>query len=312
MNDKKLSHKHGETYYQTLMEISPDALLIIDQNGKIVDSNAKAAQFFGLTYDSSTNEQVIFDFMLPEDRDTAKTDIGRAILNEELHDVEYRLQQPDGTILWGSISAKLIPFAEKNLKTILVLIRDITKRKIAEESLRNLTVTDVLTGLYNRRGFSLAAEQEIKHASRRKEGLVLLFLDINNLKIINDTFGHDEGDNAIREAAKALRATFRESDIVARWGGDEFIVLALDVPKGRVPVLLQRLDQVLQKFNEKKDVAYNISFSIGIARYDPATPSGLTEMEKIADEMMYKEKQEKNLSNKMILKATVFRDTTVI
>ncbi|MCX7027105.1 MAG: GGDEF domain-containing protein, partial [Spirochaetes bacterium] len=166
------------------------------------------------------------------------------------------------------------------------------------EHLRDLAVTDDLTGLFNRRGFALAAEQEIKHAFRRKVGLVLLFLDIDNLKIINDTFGHAEGDKAIKKAAKALRTTFRESDVVARWGGDEFVVLALDVPKGRVPILINRLDDVLHKSNEKQDIAYHILFSKGFAYFDPAKPLTLSEMVKVADEMMYKDKQERNLSIK--------------
>ena len=296
MDDKMLASSTGETYHQTHAEISPDAILVIRPDGEIVQANAKAVQFFGLSSSSSAKEHTIFDLILPGDHDRARTDIGSVILGEELHDAEYRLQRPDGTILWGSIGAKLIPSREAEKKTMLVLIRDISKNKTLEEHLHNLAVTDDLTGLFNRRGFSLAAEQEIKHAFRRKEGLVLLFFDIDNLKIINDSFGHLEGDNALREAALALRSTFRESDIVARWGGDEFIVLALDVPEGRVPLLLRRLDQALRQHNEKSLAAYDISFSRGIAQYDPATPFNLAEMEKTADEMMYKDKQSKKLS----------------
>lgn len=293
MNGKKLFHEDSETYYQTLVEISPDAVLIIHPDGKIVEANTKAMQFFSLAKDKSINEQNIYNIIQPEDHDRARTSIGKVSLNEELHDAEYKVLRQDGTILWASVSAKLISSPGKDPNTILILIRDISNRKIAEETLRNLAVTDDLTGLYNRRGFVLAAEQELKHAHRRKEGLVLLFFDLDNLKTINDSYGHAEGDKAIKEAARVLRTAFRESDIVARWGGDEFIVLALDIPQGRIHALLNRLDQIVRKYCEDHTFVYNISLSRGIAHYNPGAPLSLTELEKIADEMMYKEKQDK-------------------
>jgi len=302
MDGLKLAFEDRATYYKTLMGILPDAALIILPDGNIVHANTRAVQFFGLPGDPSVTGQSIFDIVQPEDRDRAGIDIGGVIQNGELHDAEYKLLRKDGAIFWASVSAKLIPSPEDEWKAILILVRDISSRKLAEESLHNLAVTDELTGLFNRRGFSLAAEQELKHAFRRKEGLVLLFYDIDNLKAINDTFGHAEGDKAIKTAAKALRATFRESDIVARWGGDEFIVLALDVPEGRVPVLLRRLDQVLRQINKEGSVPYDISFCKGISQYDATAPFNLTEMEMIADEMMYKEKQEKTFSRELFLK----------
>lgn len=293
MNSQKSCHEDSEMYYQTLVEISPDAVLIIHPNGEIIEANTKATQFFNLANDLSKNEQSIFDIIQPEDYDRARTSIEKISLNEELYDAEYKLLRQDGTILWTSVSAKLISSPGKDPNTILILIRDISNRKIAEETLRNLAVTDDLTSLYNRRGFILAAEQELKHARRRKEGLVLLFFDIDNLKVINDTYGHAEGDKTIKETARVLRTAFRESDIVARWGGDEFIVFALDIPQGRIHALLNRLDQIVREYSENHTFTHNISLSRGIAHYNPGAPSSLAELEKIADEMMYKEKQNK-------------------
>lgn len=287
--------KANEAYYQTLVEISPDAIWVIHPDGTIEQANTKAMQLFGYTDNPAENRQSIYDHVFPEEHDRIRSDIHNVILQGEIHDAEYKLQRQDGSFFWGSITAKHIPSPEEGQKTILVLTRDITERKITEDHLRSLSVTDDLSGLYNRRGFILASEQELKHALRRKEGLVLLFFDIDNLKMINDTFGHLEGDKAIKEAAQALRATFRESDIIARWGGDEFVVLALDVPQGRTPILLQRLDQIMQEYNQKQTTARKISFSSGTAYCDPEMPLGLAEMERMADEMMYKNKQEKKL-----------------
>ncbi|MDP2791595.1 MAG: sensor domain-containing diguanylate cyclase [Rectinemataceae bacterium] len=305
MNGKKSFHADSETYYRILVEISPDAVLVILPDGKILEANTKAMQFFGLAGDDPPETQSIFDIIFPEDADKLTADLGTIGQFKELKNAEYKLQSKKGSILWGSINAKVIPAPGKNAPTILVLIRDTSEKKIAEESLRNLSVTDDLTGLYNRRGFTLAAEQELKHARRLKEGLVLLFFDLDNLKTINDTCGHAEGDKAIMEAARILRCAFRESDIVARWGGDEFIVLALDVPHGRIQSLLVRIDKVAQNYNQEHTFAHAITFSRGTAHYDPASPSSLAELEKAADAMMYDEKLKKRLQNASLATRTL-------
>ncbi len=301
MVKKKSADFENETILQTLWENSPDAIIIIHQDGKILRANTKALQFFGMGGRISMDGLNVFDAILPEDQNRARTNIGRVVMNEELQEAEYKLNTPDGSILWRSIRTKLLSGPEDEEKKILIVLRDITDQKNMEEHLRSLAVTDDLTGLYNRRGFALAAEQELKHAFRRKEELTLLFFDIDNLKMINDTFGHIEGDKVIKSAAMALRSIFRESDIVARWGGDEFVVLALDIPNGRVPVLLERLEKGLQQYNELNADSYALMFSMGIANYDSEKPFNLSEMVRIADKMMYKDKQEKKLSRSAIL-----------
>jgi len=301
MVKKKSADFENETILQTLWENSPDAIIIIHPDGTILRANTKALQFFGMGGRISMDGLNVFDAILPEDQNRARTNIGRAVMNEELQEAEYKLNTPDGSLLWRSIRTKLLSGPEDEEKKILIVLRDITDQKNMEEHLHSLAVTDDLTGLYNRRGFALAAEQELKHAFRRKEELTLLFFDIDNLKMINDTFGHIEGDKVIKSAAMALRSIFRESDIVARWGGDEFVVLALDVPNGRVPVLLERLEKGLKQYNELNADSYALMFSLGIANYDSEKPFNLSEMVRIADKMMYKDKQEKKLSRSAIL-----------
>jgi len=301
MVKKKSAGIESETILQTLWENSPDAIIIIHPDGKILRANTKALQFFGTGDRMSIEGLNVFDAMFPEDKSRARANIDGILLNDEPQEAEYKLSTPDGSIRWWYIRTKLISGIRDGEEKILVVLRDITDQKTMEEYLRSLAVTDDLTGLYNRRGFSLAAEQELKHAFRRKEELTLLFFDIDNLKMINDTFGHIEGDKVIKSAAMALRSIFRESDIVARWGGDEFVVLALDVPNGRVPLLLERLDKGLKQYNELNADSYALLFSMGIANYDSGKPFNLSEMVRIADKMMYKDKQEKKLSRSAIL-----------
>ena len=173
--------------------------------------------------------------------------------------------------------------------------RDISGRKEMEERLREAAITDTLTGLFNRRGFFTLAEQQITLAKRNKRNLMLLFLDLNNMKEINDKFGHKEGDQALIDTASLLRRTFRESDIIARMGGDEFAVL-LTEPTGRdiEHIIFVHIQNNLITYNEqnkKNGRAYKLSLSMGTAYYDPERPCSVGDLLSIADAMMYEEKK---------------------
>jgi diguanylate cyclase (GGDEF)-like protein len=151
---------------------------------------------------------------------------------------------------------------------------------------------DELTGLYNRRGFLTLAEQQIQTASREERGLMLLFIDIDRMKHINDHFGHKAGDMAIKDTADVLRQTFRGTDIKARLGGDEFAVLAPEVHPARASALVARLQRNLQKHNARQKRGYDLSLSVGFARYDHYLPKSLTELMDQADRTMYADKRQ--------------------
>ncbi len=275
--------------------MSPNAIVVIQPDRSISAANSQTLSLLGFEDLSDFLGRDIIDFILPEERRRAESDLRRVAMAERLYNLEYRLLRRDRTSFWAEVSGSLIPEMDGKRGGTLVTARDISKRKSMEENLRNLAVTDELTGLYNRRGFSLAAEQELKRAHRAKVDLVLFFFDIDRLKAINDTFGHAEGDEALRAAAAALSSTFRASDIIARWGGDEFVLLAIDVPKGSASSLLQRLDEKLASLNGAEGARYRISFSVGLSRYDPEKGISLHELVRIADEAMYEKKRKRNL-----------------
>ena len=156
--------------------------------------------------------------------------------------------------------------------------------------LRNQALVDELTGLYNRRGFMLLAQQQLKLADRTKMGMLLLFADLDNLKWINDTLGHRKGDLALIETARILKETFREPDIIARIGGDEFGVLAIEGRKGSAEMLISRLQERLDTHNAKRKHRYKLSLSMGIERYDPECPCSIDELLAMADSLMYEQK----------------------
>jgi diguanylate cyclase (GGDEF)-like protein len=164
-----------------------------------------------------------------------------------------------------------------------------------QEKIRAMSVTDELTGLYNRRGFFTLAEQELKTANRQKRKIYLIYADLDNLKEINDAFGHLAGDSILIETAKTLRETFRQSDIIARIGGDEFIVILVGTNRSDAESVASRLQKNIDIHNQKIINNHNLSISFGIACYDPEFPSSIVELLNYADKSMYVHKKYKNL-----------------
>jgi diguanylate cyclase (GGDEF)-like protein len=164
------------------------------------------------------------------------------------------------------------------------------KQSLLDRELRSLALSDDLTCLYNRRAFFALAGQQLKVTRRNAQGLLLFFADVNNLKAINDAYGHREGDLALIRVADALERTFRNSDVVARLGGDEFAILALEASCQNQAVILRRLEKAL-KGSDAKETRYELSLSVGMARFDPKHPVSLGKLIAAADEAMYEEKK---------------------
>jgi diguanylate cyclase (GGDEF)-like protein len=167
------------------------------------------------------------------------------------------------------------------------------RQSLLDRELRYLALTDDLTCLYNRRGFFAAATQLLKLAHRNAQRLLLFFCDVNNLKKINDSLGHREGDLALIRAADALEQTFRDSDVLARIGGDEFAVLALEASGQSQEIILRRLEKHL-KMSSASEKRYELSLSVGVARFDPKHTVSLGELMSQADQAMYEQKRSRS------------------
>ncbi len=161
-----------------------------------------------------------------------------------------------------------------------------------EAALLALSLTDELTDLYNRRRFFVLAEQYLKVAVRTKKRLLLFYLDMDGLKLINDRCGHNEGDQALIALASVLKKTFRESDIIARIGGDEFVAL-LESTDDKTEILIARLDENIKDYNLKVSQDYELSVSVGVADFDPQDPISIDELLSRADALMYAQKRKK-------------------
>lgn len=168
---------------------------------------------------------------------------------------------------------------------------EIRQRKVTEKDLLAMSLTDDLTGLNNRRGFLTLATQYLKMAKRQKAKTLLFYGDIDHFKHINDTYGHAEGDNVLVDIAKIFRKSFRDSDIIARIGGDEFVVLPVGFVEFNPEIINKRLEENLNQLNRNNNRNYNVSISIGVANYDPNEPCSIEELLEKADKLMYQNKK---------------------
>jgi diguanylate cyclase (GGDEF)-like protein/PAS domain S-box-containing protein len=202
--------------------------------------------------------------------------------------IAYRTKRKDGRFVWFESTIREVPRSGRETPRELVIVsRDITTRKLQEEHLKDMAILDELTGLYNRRGFMALANQHIKHARRAKRRAMLVFADLNGLKRINDTHGHADGDRALIAAADVFMRTFRDSDVVARIGGDEFAVLALEADNESADAIRDRLRAAIDSANRGRVRPYELSMSVGIVPFDPDQNASVEELMTFADREMY-------------------------
>lgn len=175
-----------------------------------------------------------------------------------------------------------------NISCFVEVCRDISEQKQMEKKLQEAANTDVLTGLYNRRGFITLAEHQLRVADREKRNLILIYVDLNDMKGINDRFGHKEGDRALADTANILRKSFRESDVLGRLGGDEFAILLTEPSERDIEqIICEHIQQNLKSHNEQSGRPYLLSVSVGISHYNPTNPCTLDDLLTTADKQMY-------------------------
>jgi two-component system cell cycle response regulator len=162
-----------------------------------------------------------------------------------------------------------------------------------DENLRKQALIDELSQLYNRRGFISVFHQYLKIAQREGQNLLLIMVDVDGLKSINDTHGHLEGDRAIIDTGKILKGTFRGSDLVGRIGGDEFVVLAVQASDENAQALRERLQNKIDQYNST-NVNFTLSLSVGITRFDPQVNTPFETLLAQADDDLYDQKRRKH------------------
>lgn len=280
----------SEERYRSLVESTEDSIYLVDHDYQYLFINKihllrlglSKKNFHGKTFDELHSEESTKDFTVKIDR-VFKT--GKSLQYEHKSPIDDKY-----------FLLTLSPVRNNNRKIISVTVvsKDITRLKQLEEKLRALSLTDDLTDLYNRRGFFALAEHQLKVADRQKKGLFLIYADLDNLKKVNDKFGHNEGSRALIETANILKKHFRKSDIMARMGGDEFAIIPIVNTEDRPDKIVERLEKYLKLYYSKKNRGYRLTISIGIAHYDPNKPCSIEELLSKADKLMYEQKKLKS------------------
>ena len=281
--------RQSEELYKTLAEKSMAGVYVV-QNGNFRFINSNAASYAGYTREELLDQKadLIVD---PEDREKVRQNAKAMLRGEMSSPYEYRIITKQGETRW--IMETVTSILHEGRPAILGNSMDITDHKKMQEEILTLSLTDPLTGLYNRRGFLALAEQQLKIATRTKIGLLLLFADLDGMKWINDNLGHKKGDEALMEAANVLKKVFRDADIIARVGGDEFSVLAVGVKIEDSRIVEDRLQYQIGINNGRENRDYSFSMSVGMAYNDPENPSTIDELMSHADVLMYEQKKGK-------------------
>lgn len=300
ITEKKLTEdalRASEEKYRMVADFTYDWEYWRGTDGNYVYVSPSCERFTGYRpEDFFADSELILKLTHPDDRQLVEEhfhSISEAM--REVSHIDFRIISRAGVERWISHVCQSVYREDGTWLGRRGSNRDITKRKLLEDKLRSMTLCDELTGLYNRRGFNTLGEQQLKIASRIGRKVSLFFTDLDGMKMINDLYGHHEGDLALRDTALVLRRAFRDSDIVARIGGDEFVLLALETDENTSHALMRRLSERLDEFNTKTDRPYRLSMSVGVSRFDPDNPRSLDELMAEADSLMYTHKQGKHL-----------------
>jgi diguanylate cyclase (GGDEF)-like protein/PAS domain S-box-containing protein len=285
--------KDSEEKYRSLVDSIDDSIYLIDKQYKYLFMNEKHTRRMGISGQAYLGQEFGI-FHTPDETNwlMEKADIVFSTGKSVHH--EHKSKRDDRYFLF---SMNPVRKADGTIYAVTIVSKDITDYKRMEEELRTLSVIDELTGLHNRRGFFTLIEQLLKQARRMKKGILMLYADIDNLKNINDVFGHKEGDIALIEIANILKTNYRESDIIARIGGDEFIVIPVGTIGDDIGKITGRLEKRLEVYNAEIKHEYKLSLSMGIAFYDPAHPCSVEELLNQGDKQMYRHKQAKKAFN---------------
>lgn len=277
--------------YLTIFESTPTPVIFLNSENMIDNMNHAAATLIygietpGSTYYAEKRMQEPLPWKIDEVVKFLSS-------NKTEYSFERALETKKG-IRYFNIKLKRMLDVSQKFSGIALILHDITESKQLEDRLSAMSITDELTGLYNRRGFIPLSQQQLRIAERTKKNLLLFFIDLDKLKEINDQWGHQEGDKALIKVANILKETFRKSDIIGRMGGDEFAVLTIDTTAGTGETLMNRLHKAFDHYNKSEGRKYALSLSIGLARYDPETPRSSEELMAQADQLMYEDKKRK-------------------
>jgi len=296
ITDQKRSEeelRRSEERFKQVADIAGDWIWELDRNGSFAFSSNGVIGILGYGPDEIVGKKSIFDFFHGETREKLRKTL-QSYFKKKMHvrDFVTGFEHREGRFVQLETCASPVLNSAGYLLGYRGVSKDITNRKQLEEQIRELSLNDDVSGVYNRRGFLKMAEQQLKLSVRTKRGLIVLLVDIRNLKWINVNLSQSHGDQALADTAELLNDTFRRSDIVARVGGDEFVVLEIEAKKDSADILISRVEERLQAYNEERHTSFKLAFDYGAAYYDPEEKCTIDEILGRAEKSLaeYKEK----------------------
>ncbi len=276
---------------EAFIDNSPTAAFMKDAAGRYVYCNSRMESMF-YTPLGGLEGKTDFEW-LPEYLASQMWSVDQGVLTSgETQESMLSIPAPDGGESHWLVFR--FPFTSTTgEKFVGGVAADVTQLKEMQERLESLTLTDDLTGLNNRRGFQRLAEARLQLSRRTGEKLLIIFGDLDDLKLINDNYGHETGSEAIRGAAQVIKDSFRQTAVTSRWGGDEFVVLIGHGDDDTEEIVLKRLRDKVDQFNRSAERNFQLSLSLGCAPVDLNSGATLDDMISLADAAMYEDKAKK-------------------
>lgn len=273
----------SERRFRDIAAASDEWIWEVDANGRYTYASPAVERILGYTVDEILGKH-FYDLFHPDERESLKHEAFevfkrrepfRGFINHNLH--------KNGASVWLSTTGLPIVDAEGELTGY---------RGADALKYEQWAVTDPLTGVLNRSGFYLLAEHQFKLSNRNRSKVAVLFIDMNGLKAINDRHGHLDGDRAIARTAKLLQSSVRQSDIIARFGGDEFVVLLVaEHAEEAAEIVISQIKERFDTFNRSGALPFSLNVSVGVAFCDPAKGRSLDQLIGEADRSMYEQKR---------------------
>jgi diguanylate cyclase (GGDEF)-like protein/PAS domain S-box-containing protein len=280
----------GGADFEAIYRHNLDGVILSTPDGHILAANPAACDILG------TTERAIIDngrdgVLVANDPAVARGLAERARTGRARGEIQMR--RADGSVFTADVSSTMFTTASRQVRSV-VIFRDVSRDVSAREALRarladleQIIHRDPLTGLWDREGFAIAAEQALATADRQGSVSQLIFVDVDRLKAVNDRSGHAAGDAALLAVARAIEHATREMDVAGRLGGDEFVLLVVDVPTAEIAGMIERIENALAA---DTSVALPVTISTGVAERAAGDGMPLGELIDVADRVMYQHK----------------------
>ena len=276
--------------FSKIVEQSPLSVVITDLDGTIEYVNKSFEEITGYQ-----REEVIGKdpSVLKSGRHNSEyyQELWETVLSGETWEGEFYNQKKNGDYYWEKELITPLTNRKGEIYLLIGIKENITKEKALKKELKFFAERDKLTQVYNRRaGYKMLKETKAE-ADSNNGCFAIAFIDINNLKKVNDVYGHETGDQLIKNIVEIIKKTTRESDLVFRFGGDEFLIMFNDSDTEEVKKIMNRIQDKLEKINQSGNYNYQMSISYGIENYDSNKKINIDELISKADDKMYQFKQ---------------------